>query len=72
MNILEFDNYPLSTTTLHPKKQKVELFYIFIHAMVMTFTSHIYRAIGPFGEKLDFLVPRNLKLDATLITKPTN
>ena len=72
MNILEFDNHPLSATTLHPKKQKVELLYICNHAMVMTFTSHIYRAVGPFGEKLDFLVPRNLKLDATLITKHTN
>ena len=40
--------------------------------MVMTFTSHIYRAVGPFGEQFDFLVPRNLKLDPTLITKPTN
>ena len=28
MNILEFDNHPLSATTLHPKNQKVELFYI--------------------------------------------
>ena len=54
MNILEFDNYLLSTTTLHPKKQKVELFYICNHAMVMTLTSHIYRAVGPFGEKFDF------------------
>ena len=72
MNILEFDNHPLSFTTLHPKKQKVEFFYICNHAMVMPFTSHIYRAVGPFGEKFDFLVPRNLKLDATLITKPTN
>ena len=72
MNILEFDNHPLSATTLHPKTQKVELFYICNHAMVMTFTSHIYRAVGPFGEQFDFLVPRNFKLDATLITKPTN
>ena len=40
--------------------------------MVMTFISHIYRAVGPFGEKFDFLVPWDLKLDATLITKPTN
>ena len=40
--------------------------------MVMTFISHIYRAVGPLGEKFDFLVPRNLKLDATLIIKPTN
>ena len=72
MNILEFDNHPLSATTLNPKKQKVELFYICNHAMVMTFTYHIYRAVGPFGEQFDFLVPRNLKLDATLITKPTN
>ena len=71
-NILEFDNYPLSATTLHPKKQKVELFHICNHAMVMTFISHIYRAVGPLGEQFDFLVPRNLKLDATLITKPTN
>ena len=71
-NILEFDNHPLSATTLHPKKQTVELFYICNHAMVMTFISHIYRAVGPFGEKFDFLVPRNLKLDATLIRKPTN
>ena len=72
MNILEFDNHPLSATTLHPKNQKVELFYICNHAMVMTFTSHIYRAVGPFEEQFDFLVPRNLKLDATLITKSTN
>ena len=74
MDILEFDNHPLSATTLHPKNQKVELFYICNHAMVMTFTSHIYRAVGPFGEQFDFLGPtyRNLKLDATLITKPTN
>ena len=71
MSILEFDNHPLSATTLHPKKQKVEL-YICYHAMAMTFISHIYRAVGPFGEKFDFLVPRNLKLDATLITKPAN
>ena len=28
MNILEFDDHPLSATTLHPKIQKVELFYI--------------------------------------------
>ena len=33
--------------------------------MVMTFISHIYRAVGPFGEKFDFLVPWDLKLDAT-------
>ena len=33
--------------------------------MVMTFISHIYRAVGPFGEKFDVLVPWNLKLDAT-------
>ena len=71
-NILEFDNHPLSATTLHPKKQNVELFYICDHAMVMTFIPHIYRAVGPFGEKFDFLVPRNMKQDATLITKPTN
>ena len=71
-NILEFDNHPLSATTLHPKKQKVEFCYIRNHAMVMTFISHIYRAVGPFGEKFDFLVSRNLKLDATLITKATN
>ena len=71
-NILEFDNHSLSATTLHPKKQKVELYYICDHAMAMTFISHIYRAVGPFGEKFDFLVPRNLKLDATLVTKPTN
>ena len=72
-NILEFDNHPLSATTLHPKKQKVELFFhICNHAMVMTFISRIYRAVGPFGEKFDFLAPRNLKLDATLITKPKN
>ena len=71
-NILEFDNHPLSATTLYPKKQKVELFYICDHAMAMTFIPHIYRAVGPFGEKFDFLVHRNLKPDATLITKPTN
>ena len=40
--------------------------------MVMTFKSHIYRAVGPFVEQFDILVPKNLKLDATLITKPTN
>ena len=40
--------------------------------MVMTLISHIYRAVGPFGEKFDFLVDRNLKLDATLIKKPKN
>ena len=72
MNILEFDNHPLTATTLHPKNQKVERFTFCNHAMVMTFTSHIYRAVCPFGEQFDFLVPKNLKLDATLITKPTN
>ena len=40
--------------------------------MVMTFTSRIYRAVDPFEEQFDFLVSRNLKLDAALITKPTN
>ena len=29
-DILEFDNHPLSATTLHPKKQKVELFIFVI------------------------------------------
>ena len=35
MNILQFDDHPLSAITLHPRKQKVELLYICNHAMVM-------------------------------------
>ena len=35
MNILEFDNHPLSAITLHPRKQKVELLYIANHATVI-------------------------------------
>ena len=35
MNILEFDNHPLSAITLHPRKQKVELLYICNHATVI-------------------------------------
>ena len=30
------------------------------------------RAVGRLGEKLDFLAPGDVKLIATLITKPTN
>ena len=35
MNILEFDNHPLSAIILHPKKQKVKLLYIYNHATVI-------------------------------------
>ena len=72
MNILQFDNHPLSDRTLHPRKQKVELLYIYNHATVIRLLSQIYRAFGPLGEKLDFSDPWNLKLNETLITKPTN
>ena len=34
MNILGFDNHPLSAKSLHPRKQKVELLYICNHATV--------------------------------------
>ena len=68
MNILEFDNHPLSAINFNPKKAK-SITYICNHAMAMTFISHIYRAVGPFGEKFDFLVPWDLK---QLNTKPTN
>ena len=57
MNILEFDNYRSFSHNINPRKQKIELFYIKLfcnHAMVMTFISHIYRTVGPLGEKFDF------------------
>ena len=51
MNILEFDNHPLSALSLHPRKQKAEILYN------QTFMSRIYRVIRPMGEKLDFFRP---------------
>ena len=41
MNILEFDNRPLSAIILHLRKQKI----------------YQYRAVGCLGEKLDFFSP---------------
>ena len=55
MNILEFDNHPLSAIILQPRKQKVELLYICNHATVtrLSYLRFIYRAVGCLGEKLE-------------------
>ena len=59
MNILEFDNHPLSAITLHPRKQKAEL-YICNHATVIRLSYLRFIELSVpwgLGEKLDFFRP---------------
>ena len=60
MNTLDFDNHPLSD------------FQVIRLSGNQTFISQIYRAVGHLGENLIFSVLWDLKLYATLITKPTS
>ena len=60
MNILEFDNHPLSAIILHPRKQKVELLYICNHATVIRLSYLRFIELSVAWEKslkLDFLSP---------------
>ena len=75
MNILEFDNHPLSAIILHPRTQKVELLYICKHATVIRLSYLRFIELSVAWEKslkLDFSIPWNLKLIATFIIKPVN
>ena len=73
MNILEFDNHPLSAISLHPKKQKAELLYICNHATVIRLSYLRFIELSvPWERSLIFSDPWDLKLNETLITKPTN
>ena len=70
MNIL---NHPLSAIILHPRKQKVELPDICNHATVIRLSYLRFIELSVAWEKcLTFSSPGDLKLIATLITKPTN
>ena len=72
VNILVLMNI-FSAIILYPRKQKVELLHICNHATVIRLSYlRLYRAVGRLGEKFDFLAPWDVKLIATLITKPTN
>ena len=73
MNILEVDNHPLSAILLHPRKQKVELLYIFNHATVIRLSYlRFIELLVAWEKSLIFSAPGDLKLIATLNTKPTN
>ena len=73
MNILEFDNHPFSAIILHPRKQKVELLYICNHATEIRLSYlRFMELLVAWKKSLIFSVSWDLKLIATLITKPTN
>ena len=73
MNILESDNHRLSAITLHPRKQNVELLYICNHAMVIRLSYlRFMELLVPWEKSIIFSDPWDLKLNETLITKPTN
>ena len=73
MNILEFDNHPLSAIALRPRKQKVELFYICNHATVIRLSYLRFIELSvPWERGLIFSDPWDLKLNETLITNSTN
>ena len=73
MNILEFDYHPLSAVSLHPRKQKKELLYICNHATVIRLSYLRFIELSvPWERCLILSDPLDLKLNETLITKPTN
>ena len=76
MNILQFDDHPLSAITLINLSKKARSrtsLYLQSCNGNETFIFQIYRAVSHLGESLIFLsVPWDLRLYTTLITKPTN
>ena len=56
-----------SFITQHSKTENV---YMFVIANIQSFTSQIFRVVGPLGENLDFLVHWDLTLKKKLIKTP--
>ena len=66
----EFDKHLLSATTLHPRKQKVEPIYICNQRKSDFYIRRFIEVQVPWENSSIFSVPWDLKLKATLITKP--